>query len=108
METSWVRVYQAANSLEAHSLKGMLESEQIEVTLSGESLSAGAGELPMDVVQVSLWVPRVQAARARARLRAYETAEAGEWRCPGCGEFNTGRFEICWQCGEDKPSGDSR
>lgn len=103
MEISWVRVYQAANSLEAHSLKGMLESEQIEVTLSGESLSAGAGELPMDVVQVSLWVPDTQVARARARLKAYEAAEVVEWQCPACGEWNSGRFEICWQCGCEKP-----
>ncbi|UXI02780.1 DUF2007 domain-containing protein [Photobacterium sp. TY1-4] len=103
MAASWIRVYQATNNLEAHSLKGMLEHAQIEVALSGENLAAAAGELPADVLQVSLWVPAAQADRARALLKAYESAGEREWCCPTCGELNSGAFEICWQCGETQP-----
>lgn len=53
---SWIQVYSASNSLEAHSLKGMLESEGIRVMLKGESLSSATGELPADVLAVTLWV----------------------------------------------------
>jgi len=27
-----------------------------------------------------------------------------DWTCAACGEENPGSFEICWQCGGDRPS----
>ncbi|WP_064606335.1 putative signal transducing protein [Photobacterium sp. J15] len=102
MNEPWVKVYNAANNLEAHSLKGMLENENIAVQLSGESLGSAAGELPADVVQVGIWVCENQVAAARVLIERYENADYPDWRCPNCGEQNEGQFEICWQCGHDK------
>jgi len=45
-EQDWLKVYNASHLLEAHNLKGMLQAMGIEVSLKGEGLVAGAGELP--------------------------------------------------------------
>lgn len=96
---SWVQVYSASNSLEAHSLKGMLESMGIEVVLKGESLASATGELPADVIAVTLWVEEVFENKALAALRDYEAQAETAWFCSGCGEENGGSFDVCWQCG---------
>ncbi|MGF1730769.1 DUF2007 domain-containing protein [Photobacterium kasasachensis] len=103
MGKPWVKVYDAANNLEAYSLKGMLESEHIEVQLSGECLSSATGELPTDVLQVGIWVREEQVPLARQQLAQYEHTAASCWNCPQCAEHNEGQFEICWQCGCDRP-----
>lgn len=103
MSGPWIKVYDAANNLEAHSIKGMLESEHIEVQLRGESLASAAGELPADVLQVGIWVREEQASSARRRVEQYENAVYCDWQCPCCAEQNEGQFEICWQCGHEKP-----
>jgi len=103
MSGPWIKVYEAANNLEAHSIKGMLEINRIAVQLSGESLASAAGELPADVLQVGIWVQDAQTSSARKLLRAYENAEYRDWMCPHCTERNEGQFEICWQCGHNKP-----
>ncbi|CZF82958.1 putative signal transducing protein [Grimontia marina] len=95
---SWVQVYSASNSLEAHSLKGMLESIGIEVVLKGESLSSATGELPSDAIAVTLWVDAMREQQARQALNDYEAQAEQVWFCHVCGEENGGSFEICWQC----------
>ncbi len=103
MSGQWIKIYDAANSLEAHSIKGMLEIERIEVQLSGEGLSAATGELPTDVLQVGIWVREELVLSARQQLERYENTPCSSWKCPHCTEHNEGQFEICWQCGHDKP-----
>ncbi len=103
MSGPWIKIYDASNNLEAHSIKGMLENEFIEVQLSGESLASAAGELPADVLQVGIWVQEVKESSARKLLHAYENTEYRDWVCPHCAERNAGQFEICWQCAYDKP-----
>ena len=95
---SWVQVYSAANALEAHSLKGMLGSQGIEVMLKGESLSSAAGALPPDIVAVTLWVDVMQEDKARQALEVYEEQSETIWHCSHCREENGGSFEVCWQC----------
>ncbi|SIO20749.1 DUF2007 domain-containing protein [Salinivibrio sp. ES.052] len=92
------KVYQAMNTLEAHSLKGLLVSHQIDCVLKGEALSAAVGELPTDVQGVTLWVAREDVTRARGLLREYEAQSRTHWECRECGEDNAGSFELCWQC----------
>ncbi|MDD1793495.1 DUF2007 domain-containing protein [Enterovibrio makurazakiensis] len=95
---SWVQVYSASNSLEAHSLKGMLEAMGMDVMLKGDSLSSATGELPADVVAVTLWVDVLRSEKAREALHQYELQAESLWFCSSCQEENSGSFEICWQC----------
>lgn len=92
------KVYQAINALEAHSLKGLLASHQIDCVLKGETLSAAVGELPPDVQGVTLWVESENATGAQTILQEYEAQSHAHWICPACGEENAGSFELCWQC----------
>ena len=71
---NWVSIYRAANSIEAHLIRGLLEAEGIPVRLSGEPLAGAIGELPTDVAQVEVLVPRGFSVRARGFVQAYEDA----------------------------------
>ncbi|NHH99371.1 MULTISPECIES: DUF2007 domain-containing protein [Oceanimonas] len=95
----WIPVYQAAHSLEAHTLKGALESRGMAVKLQGEALAGALGELPMDVAQVTLLVQEKDWQRARTFLQDYQRKSQGTWHCGSCGEENDASFEICWRCG---------
>ncbi|QUJ67354.1 DUF2007 domain-containing protein [Photobacterium sp. GJ3] len=103
MTSPWQQIYHAGNALEAHLVKGMLEHAGIDVRLTGENLSAAAGELPADVVQVALWVQEKDVSRASQLVMGYEQGGFTPWRCPACGELNEGQFDWCWQCSTDKP-----
>lgn len=34
-----------------------------------------------------------------------EQPEGPEWTCSGCGENNPANFELCWNCGGERPDG---
>ncbi|MBL1379034.1 putative signal transducing protein [Zobellella iuensis] len=99
--SEWIPVYQAANSLEAHTLKGALEVAGIEVCLQGEALSGALGELPMNAVEVTLLIHPRDLELSRLILEKYRRGSPGSWRCRRCGESNAASFEICWQCGHE-------
>ncbi|KDM92359.1 DUF2007 domain-containing protein [Photobacterium galatheae] len=103
MAFTWQSIYRAGNSLEAHTLKGLLEHAGLRVRLTGENLGSAAGELPADVVEVMLWVPAEETAQAQQLIASYEKGNLQGWRCRGCGELNEGPFDWCWQCGADRP-----
>ena len=58
-------IYKAANSYEAHFIKGLLKKYSIESKLLGENLSIGVGELPVDVLQVDILVPKDQIKKSK-------------------------------------------
>lgn len=101
-DQQWQCVYRASNSLEAYSLKGLLENMGISVRLMGEALAAAAGELPMSVVEVQLWVTGRQRQQALVIIDSYLRNDYCDWYCGHCGEINQGQFELCWQCLRDK------
>ena len=99
--SQWNAIYKAANSLEAHMLKGALEVSGIEVQLQGEMLAGALGELPANAIEVTMLVKHQQRASAQQILLDYQQQRKPAWHCAQCGEHNAGSFEICWQCGQD-------
>jgi hypothetical protein len=102
--TQWQRVYQAANSIDAGLVRGLLQQAAIVVTVSGEYLAGAAGELPLNDVGVQLWVPQQQfivAQRIIAQYLQQLQHEPAQWQCR-CGELNYQTFDICWSCLQDK------
>lgn len=96
-------IYKAANSHEAHFIKGLLNKYDIESKLLGENLSIGIGELPVDVLQVDILVSKEQIEKSRNIMSHYETnllsnKNKENWECPSCKETNPSSFEICWNC----------
>ncbi|WP_346836377.1 DUF2007 domain-containing protein [Photobacterium phosphoreum] len=102
LDQQWQCLYRAGNSLEAHSIKGLLESMGVDVRLTGEALAAAAGELPMSVVEVQLWVTDNQRQQALTVIDGYLRTDYRDWYCDHCGEVNQGQFELCWQCQQDR------
>ena len=51
-------LYKAANNYEAYFIQGLLKNNLIKSQLLGENLSVGIGELPIDVIQVDILVPK--------------------------------------------------
>ena len=98
------KLYSAANATEAHLIKGLLENASIEVILSGEDLSIGVGELPTDVLQVSIMVNEFKYADALKIIANYEkilsepVQDGKSWQCEECNKVNPENFEICWSC----------
>ncbi len=58
---NWINLYRASHTLEAHALKGALEAEGVLVRLNGEGLSGALGELPVDMLQVTLMPRKLRA-----------------------------------------------
>jgi hypothetical protein len=111
MSSAYTRVYRAANTVEAHMLKGMLEQHGVRARILGGGLSSGVGELPVDVIQVSIEVPVGYRQLARELIEAYESGRADgtsgidAWVCGDCNESNPASFDVCWQCGDARGRG---
>ena len=98
-------IYKAENSFEAHFIKGLLNFFSIKSELLGENLSIGVGELPLEVLQVSILVSKNQLNNAKDIISDYEnnlslSKYKGDWECPSCKNINPSSFEICWDCKE--------
>ena len=93
----------AANAIEGNLIRGLLQSEGIEVELHGDQLTAYPG-VPR-ISETRIFVRPEQRAAAQAAIRLYERrgAEQRQWRCDSCGESNTAAFETCWQCQRPSP-----
>jgi len=73
-----VTIYFAANPIQAHLIRWILEQEEIPVHLRGESLVGTLGELPSTVVEVDVQVPAEFAVRARDLALQFERREPSD------------------------------
>jgi len=60
-----ITVYKAADGIQAHLVRGVLEGEGIPVSIRGEALMGAVGELPATMLDVEVQVPPEYASRAR-------------------------------------------
>jgi hypothetical protein len=95
------QLHAARHAMEAHLVRGFLDSHGIAAEVRGEYLTSGWGELPVDVCSVWI-VDDAQYAQADALVKAFLSGSlaGGEpWTCPSCGEKLEGQFTSCWKCG---------
>ncbi len=109
------KVYVARSPGDAHLLKGLLESADIEVVVRGDDfVPLQGGSLFHIETRPSLWVLETDAARA-LEIVADHHAGAGlptdeldgavqAWVCAECGEEVEPQFSECWNCGSANPS----
>ena len=102
------QIHTAKHAMEAHLVKGFLESNGIEAVVKGDYLTGGWGELPVDLCTV--WITNdALYDRANALLVNFLRGDHAQafrddnWRCPQCGEQLEGQFTECWSCGSRKP-----
>lgn len=103
------QVFIAYTSIEAHLVRGLLESEGIAAEVHEDMVNI-LGELPLTPENLpSVWVEEHDAARADGIVRDFQSGrvEKGEaWRCE-CGETLDAQFTACWRCDRRRP-GSSR
>lgn len=68
-------VYDAANSLEAHVIKGVLEQHEIPAYIQGEHLQSGVGEIHSINSLVKISVENENYEAARKIIKEWEAAE---------------------------------
>lgn len=71
-------VYDAANSLEAYVIKGMLEQHDIPTYIQGEHLQSGVGELHSITGLVKVSVDNANYKTARKIIKEWEAAEPAQ------------------------------
>ncbi len=102
------RAYIAADPVDAHMVRGMLEALGIDAVVKGDIAWSARGETPpMDDTAPQVWVDEADVPAAReaiARRERGEAGQGGEWRCPSCGERLEAQFTQCWNCGAARPA----
>lgn len=102
-----MKIYSAKNPTQAHILRGLLETQGIDVEVRGDGIFGLKGEIPMTCdTDPYLWLHNPnQHAKARQLIKEYEEAYSVDdkpWQCKQCDEFIDGNFGVCWQCGASK------
>lgn len=105
-----LQVYVAQNPTEAHLVKGLLETHDIECCVKGETLYSIRGEVPITTETApSVWIYDAQEIyRAKSIIEEYENSirqgktTRNNWLCKSCGEELEGQFTHCWKCGAEK------
>lgn len=102
------RAYIAADPVDAHMVRGMLEALGIHAVVKGDIAWSARGETPpMDDTSPQVWVDEADVPAAREAIECRQRDEAGQveaWRCPSCGEQLEGQFTQCWNCGAARPA----
>lgn len=100
------KLYQAADRIEAQRLVDFLADHDIPSLILGDYLSGGIGELPADIYPV-VWLPEdrqwYMASRLLEQFLIPSRRTEKSWKCPCCNETVEGVFEVCWNCGKDRP-----
>ena len=107
------KIYTATNPVDAHLLKGVLESEGIPAVVQGEFLWNTRGEVPISAeTSPSVWViDDMDYDRAVELVKVFQYSAEGidsaspEWQCDKCNESNEGQFTECWHCGASRDGG---
>jgi hypothetical protein len=104
-ESPYKIAYKAFSLADAHLLKDQLEAAGIDVQLNGETLGVAFGGLDASLVKILVPEDDLDAAQNIARDHEAKRLEQDgpRWDCPGCAEENESNFEICWNCGKERP-----
>jgi hypothetical protein len=105
-----IKIYTAADPLQAHILRGALEAAGIAAEVRGDYLFTTRGESPVTPdTAPSVWIlDDENFEEARAIVRELETARPASaeptWPCR-CGEAVEAAFDRCWSCGTPRHAG---
>ena len=103
--------YRASDSIQAAMLVSRLDAEGIPCRTAGGRTRAVFGEVGSDALLTELYVSRRDMLRARDVVNAWfaehrcadEARTRPPWACPACGEASDGTFDVCWNCGAERP-----
>jgi hypothetical protein len=103
------RIYTAKNPIDAHLLKGVLETQDIQTEVKGDFMWSFLGELPVSPDFLpNVWVINDEDYEKAMEIvsdfesKEMSSPEVEEWKCAKCNEINEGQFTECWQCGASR------
>ena len=105
-----IKIYTVNFLVDAHILKGLLESQGIKCEVKGEYLFGARGELPITPETApSVWIlDETKINEAKAIVQGFESSLAegvsnnDDWICKSCGEESESQFTECWNCGSPR------
>jgi hypothetical protein len=104
-----IRIYTAADPMQAHVLRGALEAVGIPAQVRRDSLFSTRGETPVTFDTLpEVWIPDDADMELARRVVAELEAPAGPssgpgWVCPQCRERVEPQFDRCWNCDTPRP-----
>lgn len=99
-------IYSNPNSLLVFNLRNILTNHRIDCEIKNDGLISTAGETPPTEVWAELWVTKERdyaKAHALVEEAIYGDPKATSWFCEHCSEDNAPAFELCWNCGKERP-----
>ena len=102
-----MRLYRAADLIEATHLKTLLDSAGLDTVLRNENMSRVAGEVPFIECWPEVWLRDERdeplAQRILDDFKNRRRNHGPAWTCAQCNEWLEGQFTACWKCGANKP-----
>jgi hypothetical protein len=100
-----LQVFTDVDRFRVFQVRDLLENNGIKCSIKNEFSIGAMGELsPMDVLP-EVWIHDSQWLAKTQQLIAdfEEPVHASAWTCNQCNEPNEPSFELCWQCGTNRP-----
>ncbi len=100
-----IKIYTAADPMQAHVLRGALEAVGIQAEVRRDSLFSTRGETPVTFDTLpEVWIPADADAELARRVvleleNPPESSSGQSWACPRCSERVEPQFDRCWSCG---------
>lgn len=98
---SMKHIYTHDNIVVLHSVKNILELNNIESFVKNEHTVPVGAQHGIGNTFHELWIVRDQDFEKASEIIESEVENAevkAAWFCSSCGEENDGSFEICWKC----------
>lgn len=99
-------VYTAVGDWDAQMVRDLLATNGIEAIVEARASLYSPGSdrvLILDDADEARAVEIVRGFRADRSRQPEETGVVWTWRCPTCREDVEPQFELCWNCGTEKP-----
>lgn len=101
------KIYSAADTILVGHLHNVLENEGIDCWIKNQILSGAIGELPPTECWPEVWLRNDEdydrAMKIISPIITPPETDQSPWQCH-CGEMLEGQFNVCWQCGEQRPA----
>lgn len=101
-----MKIFSAANPVEAHIVCELLKSHRIEAKVHSGEIFSLKGEVPLtNDTDPYVWLLDEQdEERAKQLITDYDKEELRpNWDCQQCGESIEAQFAVCWNCGQTNP-----
>ncbi|HBV75865.1 MULTISPECIES: putative signal transducing protein [Vibrio] len=99
-----MKIFSAHDPIEAHIVRGLLESQNIHAEVHSDNIFSLKGEIPMtNDTDPYVWLVNDRFEKqAKDIITEYENRKDDElpnWICNQCNESVEATFAVCWNCG---------